>query len=105
MTIQEDEAHYKFCLDVLKSFHLEPMQFFKRLTKKEEYEIIMFSWINTLYFRGCSVEETIEYIYKARYHIFFKNEVIELPKKKSDSIIFDRYSKLFTRPLRRNQIA
>ncbi len=85
--MQKDDEHYKFCLAVIKSLHLEPMQFFKSVANQEEYELIIFSWINELYKKGKSVDYSVRRIYRARHILFFKGkDIMGVPSKKKDNL-------------------
>ncbi|KAA1244501.1 hypothetical protein [Aquimarina sp. RZ0] len=86
MNIENDEQHYKFCLLILKAFHLEPTLFFSRIADNEYYECLIYSWVNQLYEEERSIAYSIEQIHKARHQLFFSGKhIIALPKKKNDS--------------------
>ena len=85
MNIENDQKYYSFCLSILNAFHLDSFTFFKNLTNGDDYETQFFYWINELYSRNISVDESTQFIFKARHLKTFYQTNLELPKKKNDS--------------------
>lgn len=83
MDIENDQKYYSFCLRILNAFHLDSFIFFKNLAQENEYETLIFYWIDELYKRNIPVDESISFIHKARRQKIFYGKTIELPKKKS----------------------
>ncbi len=86
MNIENDERHYNFCIKIIKRLHLEPNEFFKEVANKREYECLIFKWIKQLYLDGKSIEDSVDFIYKARYLVHFYRINIKLPNKKKNEL-------------------
>ncbi|WP_024772955.1 hypothetical protein [Aquimarina macrocephali] len=86
MNIENDERYYKFCIEIIKRLHLEPNLFFEEVASKREYECLLFKWINQLYIEGKSVDDSIDFIYQARYMVHFYRIDIKLPNKKKSEL-------------------
>lgn len=66
MSIQKNEAHYIFMIEVLRALHLQSDNFFYDVLQKTPYEVLIYNWMDKLYKSGKSREEAIEYIHRAR---------------------------------------
>ena len=75
MDIENDEKYYDFCIEIIKRLHLDRNNFFKEVANLRPYESLVFSWINLHYFEGFSIDDTIDYIYKARYMLYLQETV------------------------------
>ena len=86
MDIENDEKYYEFCIEIIKRLHLDRNNFFKEVANLRPYESLVFSWINLNYFEGFSIDDTIDYIYKARYMLYFKGLTKKLSNKKKGKL-------------------
>ena len=74
MPIENDELHYQFCLEILRSLNFKRKDFFVKLAHDIPYERMIYGWINKMFEQGKTKEETVEFIYKAIYEWYLKND-------------------------------
>ncbi len=57
---------HQFIADILLALHHQIDQFMYNLVYCYPYEMILYQWINKLYFKGASSDQATQLIYKAR---------------------------------------
>lgn len=62
----EYNSKHQYMSDILKMLHLKMDIFIYNLAHHTPYEMILYRWINKLYTKGTSIDESIQLIYKAR---------------------------------------
>ena len=71
MTIEQDDLHYHFCLEVLRLLHIHKEEFFRGLAANQRYETRIYIWITRMFRKEKSKEETVQFIYRARRRCYF----------------------------------
>lgn len=67
--------HYKskFVVAIIESLHMKADTFMYNLAHHHPYEMLLYVWINKLYTKGKSIDDTIQLIYKARNILLLRN--------------------------------
>ncbi|MEW7280697.1 hypothetical protein ABW636_19070 [Aquimarina sp. 2201CG1-2-11] len=73
MPIEQDELHYQFFLEILQPLRFEAKDFFTKLAEESPYEMMIYEWIHSMFEQEKTKEETLDFIYKARYEWYVRN--------------------------------
>ncbi len=72
VSIEEDQRHFSFYIELLKTLHLKFDQFFMGLADEQGYEMIIQQWIEELYIEGKTMQEAKKILFIKRHHRFLK---------------------------------
>ncbi|OED49131.1 hypothetical protein AB832_00060 [Flavobacteriaceae bacterium (ex Bugula neritina AB1)] len=66
MTLEQDDSQYQFFITVLELLHINREDFFKGLSANSRYETFLHTWIQHMFTKQKTKEETVQFIYRVR---------------------------------------